>query len=233
MADISLFRSDFKQVDDVCLLASFGFAIEYYTRLQKKDFPDVFFRELFKSYVRYIVPKFDCVVVEQLKNKVVKYNTFREIKDGLIDVDSLSNGCLQCATSRLLHFYCQDYMSAKGINGYHGYHHLYDLYQDVRNNGKLGTVEIPTNLSLKYYENCPKNSMDVHSLKSFLSGEHCLALVFYPFNSNFGHSVLVFKSMDAYEFRDSNYTTISKEATGNKLFDNMNDIKEVLTIGIQ
>lgn len=233
MADPTLFHSTFMQADDVCLLASFGFAIEYYTRLQNNAFPDNYFEELFKGYIEYIIPKFDSVEVEKLKNKGERYNTFKYIKEGSIDVNTLSNKDLQCATSILLHFYCQDYMCAKGSVEYHGYHHLLELYNNVCNcGGKLGRIEIPTNLSIRVYENYKKSEMDKKTLTGFLSRDNTLALVLYPLTRDGMHSALVFRHEDKYIFRDSNQTAVTKEASGNTLFANMNDIREVLTFQI-
>lgn len=239
MSDKSLFRAPFKQEDDVCLLASYSFVIEYYSNLCGLPLSDTFIENLFQGYTSLIVDilshKLTPAEDKTLSSKnVCRHTIYNAILTGQIDVSSLHGRNLQCVTSKMLHFWCQDYNSLQLNNqeGKHGYQHIKDL-DDYLHGGKshnFGKVTLPTNYQIYDLKVAHPVGSSIEPIKTHLqSGNNALAMIIYrpKFSASY-HSVVCGFDGYSFFFRDSNCTCVTRMTFNGCGLDNMIPLEYIL-----
>lgn len=230
MGDRDLFQFGFKQEGDVCLLTSYGFIIEYCSRLSSKAMRPSFFSDLFKGYLSGIVPYISSVLtptqekVLKHKNKC-RYQTYRALVDGIIVINELAGKDLEDVTFTITHFFCQDVCSIlkNKAGGIHGYEHLHGINSCIQNreSHSIGNIELPSNyvmgdVSIDYNRGIP-----IDEIKDFLiKNKHSLALLlFCPARGGDFHSVVCGYDKDGFYFRDPNCTSVTEKTFNGCLID--------------
>ena len=225
MINQTCFTTSYKQSDDVCMIVSYGYVIDYYSNLQGLSIQNSFFDELFKHYLnvamRLLKDGISIDVERTLFHKCLNDNKKRErlsnyisLKEGIITIHDLSGAKLQRYTSNIFHFYCQDYCSFANINnvGIDGSTHLYQFNRELMSiNQSTCDSFFPKNFIMERPIINHTNGISMDKIKEFLSvNANSLAIIVYQTKDGRNyHTIVCGQINNAFFIRDPNLTTVS------------------------
>ncbi len=234
MSQKDYFQIDFQQEADVCLLASYGFVIEYYSRLAGVNKDSSIFTDLFKGYlpvgVDMIFLGFQLIEKDKLSHSNPDlYGVYCLLKNGGISINDVEDQCLQQACSSILHFYCQNLyplIHPQRQDGLRGSEYIDKLNNAISQKGHtLGKLFIPDNFSLQVIpDNVKKDEVVEHITKN----EHALAILVYPAAGKF-HTVVCGCQDGKVFFRDPNNKGCSDTTYDNQTIESIS-IQECILV---
>ena len=215
MGNRLLFRSNFQQKGNVCLLTSYGFIIEYYSNLSGMKMSSSFFPDLFKGYLHGIAQCISNLLTPTLEKELEqrfadRYQGYRAVLDGTIVIDVLSREELEELAFKVFHFFCQDVCSIvkNRAGGIHGFEHIHCINCYAHNSAthSIGKVVLPSNYVMGDVSIASNQGIPIDEIKVFLKkDEHSLALLLFQSapGGNY-HSVVCGYDKDGFYFRDPN-----------------------------
>jgi len=209
MANTNFIPTGFRQVGDVCLLASYSAVLGYYKNVDAGAYNDFDVYFLFRQYMNYVQNQLSTIPNERVST--------RSLGDRLVQLENVISQELveqpanhwairrlfENYVSIVLHWYCQDIRFIPLQNrGIHGYTHikvfdenLLSTHNQLRSqNFRIASYDaqdVPIN-----------NAYDI--INSHLeAAEHNLAMVLY--NCGGGcHSIMIARNIEGVIYRDSN-----------------------------
>lgn len=202
MADLQYVPVRFRQTNDICLLASYSFVLQYYKNLHEGLHEDINMPNVCGEYIDYITQNSKVPIrFSQLVRH--EYQALYDHNGTIKDIN-----CYEYFVSRIMHIYCQRIM-----NDIRGYNHIREFDDYLRQNDRQihsKTFYICGIRAEKYIVH------DAYSIvKNHLdNGNHNLAMIMY-LTPGGGHSVVLLKNSQngQYQFRDPNCDNISDTAS--------------------
>lgn len=235
MANTNFIPTGFRQVGDVCLLASYSAVLGYYKNVNAGTADDFDVYSLFRLYIDYVqtllsaIPS-DRISTHALGERLVQLEgcILRELGDQPANPIAIRR-LYENYVSIVLHWYCQNVRSSAELrNGIHGYIHIkeFDEYLQSTHNQLCSQ-----NFQIAGYEaqNVPianaYNIINAH----LEAADHNLAMVLYRCGGGC-HSIMIARNRDGVIYRDSNateYSTVSAVTQSFK-FNTQSQIQEYI-----
>ena len=209
MANVSFIPTGYRQLGNVCLLASYSAVLGYYQNLNKGVSGNFDFFSLFHQYIIYINSLLSKIPSEHIDSKKLGKKLVQLDECFSQELNSISvnpeaiRRIFEDYISLVLHWYCQDVRATveqrKGINGYLHIKEFDDYLVKVK------SLHRPCNfIIIKHCEqDCPilnaYNIIDSH----LQAAEHNLAMVLYGGNGGY-HSIMIAKDKEGIIYKDSN-----------------------------
>lgn len=209
MANTNFIPTGFRQVGDVCLLASYSAVLGYYKNVDAGTAVDFDVYSLLRQYIVYVQALLSKIPNEQISTlalgeRIAQLENciLRELGDQPANPIAIRR-LYENYVSIVLHWYCQNVRSSAELrNGIHGYKHIkeFDEYLQSTHNqlrsqnfliDRYDAQDVP--IANAY------NIINAH----LEAAEHNLAMVLYRCSGGC-HSIMIARNRDGVIYRDSN-----------------------------
>ncbi len=234
MADINYIPTGYRQLGDICLLASYSAALGYYQNIINGNRNNHNIDELLHQYINYISSLLCATPNEHISTKALGEKLIQ--LENAIKVELVSKPKNPSSVRRLyenyisivLHWYCQCIRSsAKLPNGLHGYQHIKEFDDFLM---KQKDSIRPNNFQIiDHKEQSSPIPEAYNTIKKHLdTAEHNIAMLLFQVKGDF-HSIMIAQDKKSIIYRDSNQLACCRDcATFGFQFNEHSQIQEYI-----
>ena len=233
MANINYIPTGYRQLGDVCLLASYSAILGYYQNVKNGSCVRFDICSFFHHYIAYInsllptIPS-GCINSRKLGDKLVQLEESftHELNSESINPNALRR-VFENYVSLVLHWYCQVVRAtAEQEWGIKGYLHIKEFDEYLLNNNPLRA----NNFIIKehFEQDSPIHNAYTIIDSHLQAAEHNVAMVLYEGNGGY-HSIMIAKDKEGIIYRDSNVDYYDrKDASFGFQFNQQSQIQEYI-----